>query len=75
MAIIFDEMGHMVSTESESDLHCFAGRIGLLRKWYQNKKRPHYDLTTSKKRAAAERMGAILVNSRDLVKMAWWSIK
>jgi len=36
---------HVVSTESEEELHKFARKVGLKRQWYQNHPRhPHYDI-------------------------------
>lgn len=50
---------HMwAAPEHVDELHALAARIGLKRKWYQERKRvPHYDLTPSK-RAAAIKAGA-----------------
>lgn len=74
MPIIFDNIGHLVSTESEEELHCFARRIKLARSWYQtHTKHPHYDLTTKNARIRAELAGAIKVNSKDLIELAWWT--
>lgn len=43
----------------ESDLHEFAGKLGLKRGWYQeNAVMPHYDLTASKRQMAVA-LGAI----------------
>lgn len=50
--------GHMMADTIE-ELHEFAGRFGLKREWFQNKKGvPHYDITKNK-RAEAIRLGAI----------------
>lgn len=88
--IIYDFMGHMVSTESAEELHKFAGDLGMLRAWFQtpglSKKTgkacklgpeysAHYDLTTSNMRSKARRMGAKEVDPLSLVKKAWWSAK
>jgi len=71
--IIFDEIGHLVSTESEEELHQFAKMIGLRRSWYQtNKNNPHYVLTISGMRGKARRFGAIQVDPIELIKKAWW---
>lgn len=67
---------HLVSTESEEELHVFARRIGLKRCWYQNHARhPHYDLTTERKRQTAYRAGAEKVQGFDILKRAWWAKK
>lgn len=71
--IIFDHIGHMVSTASEDELHAFAQEVGLKREWFQNKnKNPHYDLTTLRAKRRALRAGAKYVDSISLIKRAWW---
>ncbi len=83
--IIFDKMGHMVSTESADELHAFATQIGLKREWYQIPSHRigegyhpemfrHYDLAPSaRKRAKAH--GATEVEPKELVTRAWWAEK
>ncbi|MFF7153120.1 DUF4031 domain-containing protein [Streptomyces sp. NPDC008139] len=50
-----------LTADTESELHAFAGRLGLKRSWYQRKGpddyRWHYDITPPK-RARALRLGA-----------------
>lgn len=70
--ILVDKLGHMVSTESEDELHTFAQRLELKRSWYQNTNKPHYDLTTRRKINLALKNGAKLVRSKDIVRQAWW---
>lgn len=70
--IIVDWAGHMVSTISEDELHTFASKLGLKRKWYQTTPHPHYDLTTSRMGCKAVGMGAKNVTSQELIKQAWW---
>lgn len=83
--IIFDDIGHMVSTESSEELHLFARKLGLKSKWYQNPSRGskkqqqahseylcHYDLTTQSSMNRAEALGALRVNHRDIIERAWW---
>jgi hypothetical protein len=49
-------------------LHAFAQRLGLKRRYYQNKPHhKHYDLVPSK-RAMAIRLGAIPLSQRDYVR-------
>lgn len=55
---------HMVSDESEDELHRFAARVGLRRSWYHN---GHYNLTAGRRRVAVD-AGAVEVSARDLVK-------
>ena len=47
-----------LTADSIEELHAFAQRLGLKRVWFQAHSRPHYDLTTSKKRQALSK-GAI----------------
>lgn len=61
-------MCHMMA-DTLDELHEMADKIGINRKWFQNKKRfPHYDICKSK-RLLAVKMGAKEVTSRELVKM------
>jgi len=51
------------------ELHLFAGRLGLHRKWFQDHRRlPHYDLTPNKRRQAVA-LGAVEVNRKRVVAM------
>jgi hypothetical protein len=58
---------HMIA-DSEDELHAFANKIGVLRRWAQfpGTPRSHYDIIPTK-RALALRMGAIEITSRQLV--------
>ncbi|MBU2249467.1 MAG: DUF4031 domain-containing protein [Gammaproteobacteria bacterium] len=60
---------HLATTGTIEELHNFATKIGLKKEWFQNHRRPHYDLTTARMAAAAERAGATRVNTKVLVKM------
>lgn len=71
--ILIDKTGHMVSTENEKELHKFAEKLKLKRSWYQEGKHPHYDLS-SRKIYAAIAEGARRVESKELVRRAWWRI-
>jgi len=72
---------HVVSTESEAELHTFAARVGLRREWYQNthprtrqpSRHPHYDILTASKLRRAIQAGAIRVTSQELFRQAWWA--
>lgn len=66
--ILCDRMGHLVSDTSLEELHEFAQMIGMRRDWFQNKRLPHYDLMTERKRQAALRAGAVLVESKEIVR-------
>jgi len=43
--------------DSIDELHSMADKIGVARKWFQNKRIPHYDICQSK-RALAVKLGA-----------------
>jgi len=75
--ILVDFIGHLVSTESEKELHDFAlMKLGLDRQWYQDTgkllKHPHYDLTSRNMIFQAQEHGAEWVTPQDLVRRAWW---
>jgi hypothetical protein len=70
------KMAHMVA-DTLDELHAMADQVGLKRKWFQdNPDHPHYDLCQSKKRLAIS-LGAIEINSRQLVALVrkWRSEK
>lgn len=67
--IFIDPIGHMVTDGEAEELHSFAKQIGLRREWYQNKRLPHYDLTTPRKIKKAMAAGAKLVTSKDIVRI------
>ena len=46
-----------------------AGRIGIARRWFQNKRYPHYDICKSK-RAQAVKLGAIEIGRQEFVDLA-----
>ena len=63
---------HLIA-DSLSELHSFAGRIGLKRSWFQGGSRyPHYDIlsVTVEKRALAE--GAVAMSKQGLVMCSKW---
>lgn len=65
---------HVVSTESEEELHTFARKVGLKRQWYQNHPRhPHYDIISPKLLQRAYTLGAEKVSGFDILKRAWWA--
>jgi len=68
MAILTDGT-HLVSDESDEELHEFAAKLGLKRRWYQDKaSRPHYDLMSRNAVRRAIDAGAILVTGRELLR-------
>lgn len=61
-------MYHMVADTVE-ELHAMADKIGVSRKWFQNKPHhPHYDVSKGK-RALAVRYGAKEIDSHELGEM------
>jgi hypothetical protein len=56
--------GHMVSDESYDELHEFAASLGVPRRGFE---RDHYDIPEHLHEAALA-AGAVLVDSRDLVR-------
>lgn len=59
---------HLVA-DTLDELHAFAKRIGLRRAWFQSGRKPHYDLTASR-RAVAVSLGAVEVTDRDVARIA-----
>jgi hypothetical protein len=51
------------------ELHAMADKIGIQRKWFQNKSIPHYDICKTKRALAIEN-GVKEVSSRELVKVS-----
>ena len=66
-------MCHMVADRIE-DLHAMADKIGVARKWFQNKRYPHYDICKTK-RALAVGLGAIEIDRNQFVEIARHLIK
>lgn len=66
-AVILTDGVHLVSDTSMKELHEFAKSIGLKRSWFQNKRLPHYDLTSQSKYKYARAKGAVRTTSKDLV--------
>ena len=75
--ILVDFAGHMASTESVEEAHAFADRLGVDRKWYQEKDygidHPHYNLFILRMIDKAIDMGAESVTPQDLVRRGWWN--
>jgi hypothetical protein len=53
-------MCHMLA-DSRDELHAMADKIGVSRRWFQDKTVPHYDLCKSK-RSLALRSGAFKID-------------
>jgi hypothetical protein len=60
----------MISDTNHEELHEFARKIGLKRKWFQIKPNPkfsHYDLTTVSAIERANQDGAAEISSKELL--------
>lgn len=66
MSVYIDPKGHLVA-DSRDELHEFAQRLGLQRKWFQDKRLWHYDVTSIAKRSHAVLMGALPISERTAV--------
>jgi len=58
---------HMMA-DSVEELHYFAGRMGLMRSWFQRGSLPHYDLTKGM-RLLAVKFGAIEIDKKKFVEL------
>lgn len=59
-------MSHMVA-DTEDELHAMADKIGIARRWYQDRSStPHYDVCQAKRSLAVE-YGAVEFSTRELV--------
>lgn len=62
---IYTDGVHLVTDQVDlGELHAFAGKLGLMRRWFHNG--DHYDLTTRAKAIAAVQAGAVLIAAREL---------
>lgn len=68
-------MCHMVA-DTLPELHEMADKIGINRKWFQNKKLPHYDICLSKKELAIQN-GAEVIGIHKMAEIIeqWKSVK
>lgn len=71
--MVYTDGIHLIADDIK-ELHQFAGKIGLNRCWFENHRKPHYDLMKGKKNR--ERMlslaldnGAQMKTSKELVKI------
>jgi len=62
------KMCHMLA-DTQDELHTMAAKIGIQRKWFQNRSAGwHYDICQSK-RDLAVKLGAVEVDSRKLIEL------
>ncbi|MFW5962575.1 MAG: DUF4031 domain-containing protein [bacterium] len=66
--MVYTDGVHLITDGEIEELHKFAQKIGLKREWFQNKKKPHYDLFGGKRQKAVK-AGAIVVSSREIIKI------
>jgi hypothetical protein len=57
---------HLFTDAGVEVLHTFAERIGIKRKWFQDKRIPHYELAPFRRRVAVA-CGAVDVDLREAV--------
>lgn len=60
-------MWHMVANTLE-ELHEMASSCGIVKRHFQDGKRPHYDVCKESKQFAISK-GAILVNDRNIIEL------
>lgn len=65
---VYTDGFHLVADTIE-ELHAFADSIGMKRKWFQDKRKPHYDLF-GRKADIAYLKGAEKVTDRECVRIA-----
>lgn len=70
--MIYFDGWHLASPDLQ-ELHAFAARVGIKRCWYEGfrKGHPHYDITSEAKAQACLEAGAILVTSRELIRLCF----
>ena len=69
--MVYTDKIHLVA-DSLDELHLFAKSIGLKRHFYEGvrKGHPHYDLTNKYILTKALDAGAIIVNSREILRIS-----
>lgn len=80
--ILVDYLGHLVSTESEEELHKFVLKLDItmgilsaeyMKDGYMEFKHPHYSLLGQSLLKEVIKHGAEQVSSKELVRRAWWN--
>lgn len=61
-------MCHLVA-DSLDELHDFAAKLGLQKRYFQDKSLPHYDVSLSK-REKAVKLGAKEVSAKEVARIA-----
>jgi hypothetical protein len=65
--MVYTDRIHLVAY-SLDELHEFAAKIGMPITWFQDKKKPHYDLF-GRKKGAAIKAGAKVISTKEIVKL------
>lgn len=65
--IYIDDKGHLISDESEKELHFFAFQMGLKREQYIRGRLPRYNCQSQEMIENILIMGARLITTRELV--------
>lgn len=63
---VYTDGTHLVCRNIEK-LHEFAQSIELQKEWFQDHRYKHYDLTTKRMKDKANKKGAVLVSSKELI--------
>jgi hypothetical protein len=67
--VIYTDGVHIVSDSSIQELHEFADKTGINRRWFHPSIRhPHYDVLSGTVLDKVVKNGAVMVSSRELVK-------
>lgn len=75
----YKNWSHMMTDNSDAfciELHKMALAIGLEKRWFQHKnpRFPHYDITPSK-RILAIKLGAIEIDTREMIRLCTRKLK
>lgn len=65
--IYIDDKGHVISDESEDELHSFAFKVGLKREQFVKGRLPRYNCSSVEQASHMMVMGARFVSSREIV--------
>ena len=67
--MVYTDGVHLIADTLE-ELHAFAREMGLKPEWFQQKRLKHYDLTTKRAVRRALSLGAVMVDSKEIVRIA-----
>jgi len=66
--MVYTDKTHLIA-DSLSELHSFAENIGLRREWFQNHRKPHYDIFSKTILKRAQILGVKIVTSKELIEI------